>query len=35
VTIDDGATWPTAFALRELTAAEEATISALVKPSVS
>ena len=29
--LDDGAMWPTAFALKELTAAEEARISALVK----
>ncbi len=32
--LDDGAMWPTAFALRELTAAEEAKISALVKKAV-
>jgi uncharacterized protein YdhG (YjbR/CyaY superfamily) len=29
--LDDGAMWPNAFALKELTAAEEARISALVK----
>jgi len=28
--LDDGAMWPTSFALKELTAAEEATIRALV-----
>jgi uncharacterized protein YdhG (YjbR/CyaY superfamily) len=33
--LDDGAMWPTAFALKELTAAEEAKISALVKKAVS
>ncbi len=33
--LDEGAMWPTAFALRELTAAEEARISALVKKAVS
>jgi uncharacterized protein YdhG (YjbR/CyaY superfamily) len=33
--LDDGAMWPTAFALRELTAAEEARIGALVKKAVS
>ncbi len=33
-TLDDGAMWPTAFALKELTAAEEARISALVKKAV-
>jgi uncharacterized protein YdhG (YjbR/CyaY superfamily) len=33
--IDEGAMWPTAFALRELTAAEEERISALVKKAVS
>ena len=33
--LDDGAMWPTAFALKELTATEEATISALVKKAVS
>jgi uncharacterized protein YdhG (YjbR/CyaY superfamily) len=33
--LDEGALWPTAFALTELTAAEEAKIAALVKKSVS
>src|SRR5262249_27567797 len=33
--LDQGAMWPTAFALRELTVAEEATIAALVKKAVS
>jgi uncharacterized protein YdhG (YjbR/CyaY superfamily) len=33
--LDEGAMWPTAFALAELTAAGEATISALVKKAVS
>ena len=33
--LDDGAMWPTAFALKELTAAEEAKIGALVKKAVS
>jgi hypothetical protein len=33
--LDEGAMWPTAFALKALTAAEEATISALVKKAVS
>jgi len=33
--LDDGALWPTAFALRELTAAEAARIGALVKKAVS
>jgi uncharacterized protein YdhG (YjbR/CyaY superfamily) len=32
--LDDGAIWPTAFALKELTAAEEAKIAALVKQAV-
>ncbi len=32
--LDKGAMWPTSFALRELTAAEEATIGALVKKAV-
>jgi uncharacterized protein YdhG (YjbR/CyaY superfamily) len=32
---DDGAMWPTAFALKQLTAAEEARIGALVKNAVS
>jgi uncharacterized protein YdhG (YjbR/CyaY superfamily) len=33
--LDDGAMWPTAFALKALTAAEEKRISALVKKAVS
>lgn len=33
--LDEGAMWATAFALKELTAAEEAKISALVKKAVS
>jgi uncharacterized protein YdhG (YjbR/CyaY superfamily) len=33
--LDEGAMWPTSYALKELTAAEEATISALVKKAVS
>jgi uncharacterized protein YdhG (YjbR/CyaY superfamily) len=33
--LDDGAMWPVAFALTELTAAEEARIAALVKKAVS
>lgn len=33
--LDDGNLWPTAFALRELTGAEEARIGALVKRAVS
>ena len=33
--LDDGAMWPTAFALMELTAVEEARISELVKKAVS
>ena len=33
--LDDGAMWPTAFALKELTAAEETKISRLVKKAVS
>jgi uncharacterized protein YdhG (YjbR/CyaY superfamily) len=33
--LDDGALWPVAFALKELTAAEEAKIAALVKKAVS
>ena len=32
--LDDGAMWPTSFALKELTAAEEARISALVMKAV-
>ncbi len=34
-TLDDGAMWPTAFALTELTAAVEARIGALVQKAVS
>ena len=34
-TLDDGAMWPTAFALKALTPADEARISALVKKAVS
>jgi uncharacterized protein YdhG (YjbR/CyaY superfamily) len=33
--LDEGVMWPTSFALKELTAAEEARISALVKKAVS
>ena len=33
--LDEGAMWPVAFALKELTAAEEARISALVKKAAS
>ena len=33
--LDDGPMWPTAFALTELTAAEEARIGELVKKAVS
>jgi uncharacterized protein YdhG (YjbR/CyaY superfamily) len=33
--LDDGAMWPTDFALKELTADAEATIAALVKQAVS
>jgi hypothetical protein len=33
--LDEGAMWPTSFALRQLTAAEEARIAALVKKAVS
>jgi len=33
--LDDGAMWPVAFALMELTAAEEARIAALVKKAVN
>ena len=33
--LDDGAMWPVAFALTELTAADEARIAALVKKAVS
>jgi uncharacterized protein YdhG (YjbR/CyaY superfamily) len=34
-TLDKGAMWPTAFALKELTATDEAKITALVKKAVS
>jgi hypothetical protein len=33
--LDEGAMWPTAYALKELTPAEEASIAALVKKAVS
>jgi len=33
-TLDDGAVWPVAFALKQLTAAEETRISALVRKAV-
>ena len=33
--LDEGAMWPTSFALKELTAAEQAKIGALVKKAVS
>jgi uncharacterized protein YdhG (YjbR/CyaY superfamily) len=33
--LDDGALWPVSFALKELTAADEATIAALVQKAVS
>jgi uncharacterized protein YdhG (YjbR/CyaY superfamily) len=33
-TLDDGAMWPVAFALKEITAAEEARIAALVKKAM-
>jgi len=33
--LDEGAMWPTSFALKELTTAEEARIAALVKKAVS
>ena len=33
--LDSGAMWPTSFALKELTAAEEAKIASLVKKAVS
>ncbi len=33
--LDEGAMWPTSFALKELTAADEARIEALVKKAVS
>jgi hypothetical protein len=32
--LDDGVMWPSAFALKELTPAEEARIAALVKKAV-
>ncbi len=34
-TLDEGTVWPVAFALKELTAADEARIGALVKKAVS
>jgi hypothetical protein len=33
--LDEGVMWPTSFALKELSAAEEARIGALVKRAVS
>ena len=33
--LDDGTLWPVAYALKELTAADEAKITALVKKAVS
>ena len=33
--LDEGAMWPTSYALTELTAADEAMIGALVKKAVS
>jgi hypothetical protein len=33
--LDEGRMWPTSFALKELTAVEEARIEALVKRAVS
>lgn len=33
--LDEGALWPTAFALKELTAAEESRVAALVRKAVS
>ncbi|HEY5539650.1 MAG TPA: DUF1801 domain-containing protein, partial [Thermoplasmata archaeon] len=33
--LDEGALWPTSLALKELTATEEARVSALVKKAVS
>jgi uncharacterized protein YdhG (YjbR/CyaY superfamily) len=33
--LDEGAVWPVSFALKELTAAEEARIAELVKKAVS
>lgn len=35
VNLDEGAMWPTSFALKEMTATEEARIVALVKKAVS
>jgi len=32
--LDEGLMWPTAFALKELTAAEEAKVAALVRQAV-
>jgi hypothetical protein len=34
-TLDDGAMWPTAFALKELTADDEARLGALVRQAIS
>jgi uncharacterized protein YdhG (YjbR/CyaY superfamily) len=34
-TLDEGTMWPVAFALKELTAADEARIAALVKKAAS
>ena len=33
--LDDGAMWPTVYAIKELTAAEEARVATLVKKAVS
>ena len=33
--LDEGAMWPVAFALKDLTAAEEAKVTALVKSAVA
>jgi hypothetical protein len=33
--LDEGAIWPTAYAVKELTAAEDTRIAALVKKAVS
>jgi hypothetical protein len=33
--LDEGSMWPTSFALKELTAADEARIEALVKKAIS
>ncbi len=33
--LDEGAMWPTTFALKELTSAEEARLGALVKKAVT